>query len=303
MHRLVVTATAVFASLWLSGCAATTTASDILTQGALEKSKTGVAVLKAQILGHGCVGGTITIAIKRDDHYEVVRTLQTIPGATAATNDVMSIELPPNEYHVVNVACTLQSGRTITTISLGNREGGVLGFGGGYKRSFATFRVATREVVNLGSLTVMSGVLGSAHLSISPLPTASEARFRQETPNLAKQMTTRLMVVDRAPLTPEQAKQVCTSYEALKSVLPSPGMYGEQDDNFDPDTAIGVGCAKTKVAGAPDHHASRNIVSPQTLWLNLQDTSHLGCRCRPFPAGHFPLTLAGGAAKDALLLR
>ncbi len=221
MCRARVTATVIAVNFWLGGCAITTSASDILTQGALETTKTGIAVIKAQILGHGCVGGTLTVAKKRGSGYEAVKTLQTVAGATAIANDVMSVELPPSEYHVVNVACSHQSGRTITNISLGNREGGVLGFGGEFKRSFASFRIASGEVINLGSLTVMAGFLGSAHLSVTELPTASEARFRKEKPKLAKYMLTRLMVIHRDPLTPEQIQHVCASYEALTGVLPA----------------------------------------------------------------------------------
>jgi hypothetical protein len=222
-YRIAFRASAVVFGCLFSGCAATTSASDILTQGALEKSKSGVAILKAEILGHGCTGGTITLATKRGQTFDAVQTLQTIGASPAITSDVMSIELPPNEYHVVNVACQMQSGRTRTTISLGKRDGGVLGFGGEFKSSYASFRIATGEIVNLGALTVMSGFLGSAHLSVTDLPTNSLDRFRKEKPNLAKEMVTRHLVVSRPPLSPEETRKLCDSYAVLKGVLPALG--------------------------------------------------------------------------------
>jgi hypothetical protein len=248
MAREVIFAGVAGLALVLAGCAVTTSASDILNQGALEKSKTGVVILKAQILGHGCAGGTITIAKKQGAVYEPVRSLQTVAGPTIAANDVMSVELPPNEYHVVNVACSIQQGRALSSVSLGRREGGIVGLGGAYKKSFATFRIAAGEIVNLGSLTVMSGVLASVHLSVTDLPIPSAQRFAIEKPNLAKQMVTRLMVVNRVPMSPAERKQLCESYAVLKGILPGLGASPPSD-------CQGVPTLAASATGAVDPHS------------------------------------------------
>lgn len=214
---------AIAAALLTSGCAGTSNVSDVLTAGDLARQKKGVAVLRAQILGHGCSGGTLTIGKKVADIYSAVRTIQTTASAAASGNDVMQVELPPDEYHVINVSCGLQSGRTMTTIALGQKDGtNLLGFGGDYKRSFASFRLQAGEIVNVGSLTVMSsGGGGSAHLTVTDLPAASRERFKKERPNLAAQITTRLMVVHRAPMSADERRQVCATYEELKAFVPA----------------------------------------------------------------------------------
>lgn len=211
-----------FGAFALGGCAATSGVSDLLTQGALQKSRSAVSVLKAQILGHGCSGGTLTIGVKKDQAFVPVQTVQTAPTAPAAGTDVMQVELPAGEYHILNVACGVQSGRTVTTVSLGNKEGGGLfGIGGQYKRSFASFEVRAGEIVNIGSLTVMSGPGGLAHLSVTDLPSAAVDRLRKDKPNLVKQMTTRLMTVVRAPRSPDETRKLCETFEQLRSILPS----------------------------------------------------------------------------------
>jgi hypothetical protein len=205
----------------LAGCAGTSSVSDVLTAGTLDKRRSGVVVLKAEILGHGCRGGSLTIGKKLDTVYSAVATVHSSAAAALTGDDLMQVELPPDEYHVINVVCGVQAGLSVTNVALGRKEGGgLLGIGGEYRRSFASFELRSGEVVNVGALTVMavggSGG-GAAHIVVGDLPPASLQRFRKTKPNLASQMKTRLMTVARMAMPSDERRTLCSNIRQIRA--------------------------------------------------------------------------------------
>jgi hypothetical protein len=212
----------------LAGCAGTSSVSDVLTAGTLDKRRSGVVVLKAEILGHGCRGGSLTIGKKLDTVYSAVATVHSTAAAAQTGDDLMQVELPPDEYHVINVVCGVQAGLSVTNVALGRKEGGgLLGIGGEYRRSFASFELRAGEIVNVGALTVMAvggsggggggGGGGGAHIVVSDLPPASLQRFRKTKPNLASQMKTRLMTVARQAMPTDERRTLCSNIRQIRA--------------------------------------------------------------------------------------
>lgn len=202
----------------VAGCAGTSGVSDALTAGALDQRTTGVAVIRAEILGHGCRGGSLTLGKKVGETFSAVATVQAAARAAEAGDDIMQVELPPGSYHVVNVACDQQAGARLTRVSLGNRQGrNLVGLGGDYRRAFATFDLKAGEIVNVGTLSVLAGANGSATVSVTPLPAASLVRFREVKPNLAGQMTTRLMTVSRGASNTDERRRICANLAAVRA--------------------------------------------------------------------------------------
>ena len=209
-------------ALVLGGCGGTSTVSDELTTSSLANEKSGVAILKASIIGQGCPGGTLTIGRKAGDAYEAVTSVQTGTGAFTSGLDVMQVTLPPGDYHVINIACAVTDGRITTTVQVGKKEGGgLLGIGSQFKKSLATFQLGTGEIVNLGYLQIVTGLYGTVAIAVSDLPAESAARLKKEKPNLANQMTTRLMVVTQSPRTPAETKQFCDQLALLNAQVPA----------------------------------------------------------------------------------
>jgi hypothetical protein len=202
-----------------AGCAGTSSVSDVLTAGTLDKRRSGVVILKAEILGHGCRGGSLTIGKQLDTIYSPVATVSSTATAAQTGDDIMQVELPPDNYHVINVVCGVQAGFTVTNVALGRKEGGsVLGIGGEYRRSFASFELRAGEVVNVGALTVMAtGTSGGAHIVVGDLPANSLQRFRKTKPNLASQLKTRLMTVARQSVPADERRMLCSNIRQIRA--------------------------------------------------------------------------------------
>lgn len=178
----------------------------------------GIAVLNAVFVGRGCGGkGTVVIGRKIKDGYAAVQKIK----SSRRTGDVQRLKLPAGTYHIVGAGCRFQAGGHQYTLSVGKKNAtDIFGNDGDYKHSFATFAVASGEVVNAGLLKVRSGALGPSVLAVDDLPQRSIMRFRKAYPALASRMTTRLMTIDRQPIDDKQRQKLCKAIAKLRQVLP-----------------------------------------------------------------------------------
>ena len=108
---------------------------------------------------------------------------------------VAEIELDPDEYHVVAYACVKEKGAKVVGDSAGNALV--------YRTSYARFRLAPGEIVNVGYLhfhakRVGANTFGRAietDIQVTDWPLAELDRFKARRGAIYAQMTTRLMSV------------------------------------------------------------------------------------------------------------
>ncbi|MEQ1671377.1 MAG: hypothetical protein ABL893_11000 [Hyphomicrobium sp.] len=168
-----------------------------VTPATLEKAKQGLALV---ILGRdmGCFDSMMIVAVRDGDRFSAKKAVKPPLYADRSTN-VSQMELDPGDYYVVNYVCGKKSDSAdrykIKQITLGgDPDMGLLT--NYFPNSFATFRVAAGEVVNLGSLNFqLSDDEKSLAIQVSEWPEEEEIRFRNSHPKLAEHMKTRLLSV------------------------------------------------------------------------------------------------------------
>jgi hypothetical protein len=210
--RYVIMAFAVLAA----GCAVgTSRVGDELTASSLSKTKKAVALVKLGAADPLCSVLAAGIGVREGGHFRVVQTARIVrkAGETA----VAELELDTGEYHVVSYVCTRRGGAVLLAEPAGN---------GLYKKSYASFKIAPGEILNVGYLHLVpmrstqvayTRVL-HVRLAVTDWPLAELDRFKRQRPNLYTQMKTRLMTVHKVgPPTTGQVQAACAEMRRLQA--------------------------------------------------------------------------------------
>ena len=136
--------------------------------------------------------------------------------AQTRVTQVVETILPPGEYHIVSITCF----RARSTMVLSDPQGNGL-----MRQSYATFRLAAGEIINLGEIRLVDkkrthGVWNSFHeigVEIGDWPLEELERFKSQRPKLYAEMRTRLMTAPAATATPDSAPQMCDSARRLQA--------------------------------------------------------------------------------------
>jgi hypothetical protein len=191
-----------------SGCAVLVNKPDgTVTTSTLASEKKALALLL--IARQGCSAVSVNLAVPDGDGYRFDRVV--VPPITGQSN-VSEIELDPGDYHVVHHLRTASQGLPRTTMKNLGSTGGI----GVYRQSYASFRVAAGEIVNLGELLVLPTVVpGFVDVKVQDWPAREVDLFRKERPTLYAQMKTRLLTVKPPAPTAEQLLTICDKMRTL----------------------------------------------------------------------------------------
>jgi hypothetical protein len=200
----------------VAACGGTSRVADELTATSLSQSKKAVALMKLGAADPLCNVLAAGIGMREGNDYRLIQTARIERSAGQAA--VAELELGSGEYHVVSYSCT----RPGSSVRLSDPAGGSL-----YKKSYASFRLAPGEIINVGYLqlvavgaTPISAYSRVLHvrLAVTDWPLSEIDRFRQQRPKLYGQMRTRLMTVHKVePPTMEQVRARCTEMRRLKA--------------------------------------------------------------------------------------
>jgi hypothetical protein len=203
-----------FAAL-TAACAGTSRVGDELTATSLSHSKKAVALIKLGAADPMCTVLQAGIGVRQGDHFKIVETARIQRSAKDAA--VAELELGAGEYHVVSYTCNRPGG----AIHLADSAGG-----GVFKKSYASFSLASGEILNVGYLQLVpmastqvayTRVL-AVRLAVTDWPLAELERFKQERPHLYAQMKTRLMIVPKAePPSLQQIQARCAEMRRLQA--------------------------------------------------------------------------------------
>ncbi len=134
--------------------------------------------------------------------------------AQTRVTQVVETILPPGEYHVVSLTCF----RARSTMVLSDPQGNGL-----MRQSYATFRLAAGEIINLGEIRLVDqkrrhGVWNSFHeigVEIGDWPLEELDRFKSQRPKLYAEMRTRLMTVPQSAPAHQQNPKLCDNARKL----------------------------------------------------------------------------------------
>lgn len=176
-----------------------------------------------------CINPSATIAKKNGKIYEYFTSVSL--NFQVGQHDIAQVELDPGDYAIVRWLCFTDhynlGKRIITRHILGSEEQTTFGTSR-YNKSFAKFMVSTGEIVNVGSLNIITvpspAFYPTVHIHVSDLPKDMLERFQIERPNIVSQMTTRLMIADWETLSPQKLWVVCQKMTEMnaKAGLPPP---------------------------------------------------------------------------------
>jgi hypothetical protein len=198
-----------------AACGGTSRVADELTASTLSQSRKAVALIKLGATDPLCTVLSAGVGVREGGDFRLVQT------ARIQRNDgvaVAELELGSGEYHVVSYSCVRRGGSVLLAEPAG---------GGLYRKSYATFALAPGEILNVGYLhlvpmatTPISASYRVLHvrLAVTDWPVAELDRFKQQRPNLYRQMHTRLMTVHKIePPTVAQVQARCAEMRRLQA--------------------------------------------------------------------------------------
>jgi hypothetical protein len=199
-----------------TACGGTSRVGDGLTATSLTQSRKGVALIKLGAADPSCTVLSAGIGVREGGDFRIVQTAR-IERNNASETAVAELELGSGEYHVVSYSCVRRGGAIQLAEPAGN---------GLYKKSYASFSLASGEVLNVGYLQLVP--MGAAQvaytrvlavrLAVTDWPLSELERFKQQRPNLYAQMRTRLMAVPKVePPTLEQVRAQCAEMKRLQA--------------------------------------------------------------------------------------
>lgn len=207
------------AALVFGGCGAPAI-DNSTTLASLSAAGKGGLVVRIDMLD--CSEATLVVGRKSGDTYQ--QTASIIQGDSYRTSGVAHVELDPGDYHVLQVAC--KSGRTTNVLgklSLGTSE-----------QSFGRFEVRAGEIVNIGLLKLIYMRPGVVHLAAGDIPEYEMSRFREQFPQLAAQMQTRLLVTPIPQLSDADMVKYCrhiTEFNGSYKLPTHPACQHRHDEN------------------------------------------------------------------------
>jgi hypothetical protein len=199
----------------LSGCSGGGKVNETLSNPeALRSSQQAVAFFRLALPDPSCQSLAVSIGQREGEFYRPQQTLRL--QQTAVTN-VLEVLLSPGDYHVLGFACY----RARSTLVMSEPQGN-----GQMRRSYASFSVASGEVVNLGQIRLVrsgrsAGVFNSfvdVSVEISDWPLAELERFKSQRPKHFAEMKARLMTPGASSQnTPEVVDRKCSDLAKLQA--------------------------------------------------------------------------------------
>jgi hypothetical protein len=179
---------ALLVTLLLPACNAAPRLDAGLTPTALAKSNNAVVILVGTFSGETCGPYTMQLGQRVGDKLQPVKSFTFLNGETSGKN-YPAVELPAGEYHVLELSC--HPGPSLGRERYGYQTGP-------YEVSFASFKVAAGEVVNLGSLVAVNVMQGAPYLKVVPIPSSALEPFARASPTVAAALVSRPMTLDPA---------------------------------------------------------------------------------------------------------
>jgi hypothetical protein len=182
----------------LSACSQTTRVGDDTTTNGLAVSGKGVAVMRLGAASPSCQHVGVWLGVREGAGFRPHAPVAVMHAGSLASPPIAEVELPPGEYHVVSYACS--TGTKTQQIASYDPTTGLV------RTSYASFTIATGEVVNVGSFEYRAGRVGTnafgrpyrVDVSVGDWPLGDIERYRAKRPQIFAQMKTRLMTVTHA---------------------------------------------------------------------------------------------------------
>jgi hypothetical protein len=184
---------------------------DSTTNASLAEMGRGGVVMRMGLIIDSCRTSTVKLARKKGDTYEAVTTV--FQNGYVKAYSVGRAELDPGEYHVVEWTCAEYPKTTI----LGKGD-----WWGTYKQSYGRFEVHAGEIVNIGAINMIEVAPNTVHLAASEIPASLMEHFKQEFPNLAARMQTRLLEVPVPRLPKAQMAVFCSRINEIHKIWKLP---------------------------------------------------------------------------------
>ena len=206
------------ASLVAAGCVKTSRVEDGLSAAKLSGQHKAVAVMRLGSSNPNCLHVAVLLGVREGEGEGFKRaqavTVANVRGLTEAP--VAEVELDPGEYHIVAYSCVAEKGPTVVDDKLPGQL---------YRTSFAHFAVAAGEIVNVGFVHLDAAKRGRSAFghAIAPELTVSDwslediERFKKTRQQIAAQLTTRLMIVGKGPVSPGQRDDTCSRWRKAKA--------------------------------------------------------------------------------------
>ncbi len=201
--------------LGLAGCAAQSTrVGDTTTATTLAGARKSVAIMRVGAASPECNHVQVLLGVRDGEGFRRHKPITVMNVRSVTEAPVGEIELDPDEYHVVAYACIKDKGAKVVGDSGATTQS--------YRTSYASFRLAPGEIVNVGYLhfhakRVGTNALGRAietDIKVTDWPLAELDRFKARRGAIYAQMTTRLMTVAE---TTAVAPADCPRFKALKA--------------------------------------------------------------------------------------
>ena len=198
----------------LAGCAAQTTrVGDETTATSLASTRKSVAIMRVGAASPECNHVQVLLAVRDGEGFRRHKPITVMNVRSVTEAPVGEIELDPDEYHVVAYACIKDKGAKVIGDSGATIQS--------YRTSYASFRLAPGEIVNVGYLhfharRVGANALGrpiETDIKVTDWPLAELDRFKARRGAIYAQMTTRLMTVGESVA----AAPDCPRLKALKA--------------------------------------------------------------------------------------
>jgi hypothetical protein len=208
------TLTASVLALCLSACAQTSRVSSDVAPSALKSANKAVAVVRVGAASPTCINVGLLFGTREGEGYRRGKAVDVINVNSILEPAVAEIELDPGEHHIIGYACGKAKSVAVITAKTDHQI---------YATSYASFKLAAGEIVNIGYLQFNvshtgRNALGRAldiRVGVVDWPLAELERYKQKRPEIFAKMTTRLMTIsDRGQ--PAPTGDECAQLKSLR---------------------------------------------------------------------------------------
>lgn len=207
-------------ALLAAGCIKTTQVGDDVNATKLVSDNKAVAVMRLGSSNPNCNHVAVLLGVRDGEGFRRAQPVTVANVRHLSQAPVAEVALDPGEYHVVAYSCVSQKGPAVVD----DKTTGFLS-GQVYRTSYAHFALAPGEIVNVGFVHLEAGkrVRSAFGTAIAPELTVSEwalddiERFKRGRPQIASQMTTRLMIAGGGPASPDQQRDICARWRKAKA--------------------------------------------------------------------------------------
>ena len=199
----------------IAGCSQTSRVDPGITPTALKALGKAVAILRIGSASPACINVVVLFGTREGEGYRRGKAINVANVNSILEPAVAEVELDAGEHHIIGYACGKAHGFSIIAAKT---DGQI------YATSFASFKLAPGEIVNLGFLQFNVSRYGRNAISrpidtrvgVIDWPLAELERFKLKRPEIYAKMTTRLLTItDRGPHEPTGDE--CVTLKALKA--------------------------------------------------------------------------------------